>query len=66
MAGDQTEPVCMTDKESNRLYFYYHQTEELKKELTMHDFELIDCISLGYKKKDGTEEEHTVIVARKK
>jgi len=66
VAGDQTEPVCMTDKEGNSLYFYYHQTEEFKKELEVHDFELIDTINLVYKKKEGVEEEHTVIIARKK
>lgn len=66
VAGDQTEPVCMTDKKGNSLYFYYHQTEEFKKELEVHDFELIDTINLVYKKKEGVEEEHTVIIARKK
>lgn len=66
VAGNQTEPVCMTDKEGNSLYFFYHQTEELKKELEMYGFQLIDIISLIYKKKEDVEEEHTVIIARKK
>jgi len=66
VAGDQTEPVCMTSQKGDSLYFYYHQTEELKKELALHDFELIDILSLVYKKKEDVEEEHTVIIARKK
>ena len=65
VAGDQTEPVCMTDKEGNSLYFYYHQTKELKKEIEMHEFQLIEIINLVYKKKEGVEEGHTVIIARK-
>ena len=66
VAGNQTEPVCMIDNEGNSLYFYYHQAEELKKELAMHDFELIDSICLIYKKGNGVEEEHSIMVARKK
>jgi ubiquinone/menaquinone biosynthesis C-methylase UbiE len=50
----------------DRCYFYYHQLEELKKQLIVGQFEKLKTIKVEYKKNEVEKEIHTILIANKK
>ena len=48
-----------------RVYFYYHNVEELIEELNKHDFKIVKTFELAYHKTASESETHTIIIAQK-
>lgn len=65
VAGDHERSGYITGRPGNRTYFYFHNLGDLEKELKANSFKIIRSISKNYNKSDGTEEIHTVLIAKK-
>ncbi|MHA7057655.1 class I SAM-dependent methyltransferase [Aquimarina sp. M1] len=64
VAGDYKDSGYQTGSTGDQVYFYYHNIEDLQKELIEHDFIVTNTIHKPYLKKDGTSENHTIIIAK--
>ncbi len=49
----------------DRTYFYYHDLEYIKQELSKTNFDIVNTMNIDYVKKDNVVEMHTIIMARK-
>ncbi len=49
----------------DRIYFYYHNLNNLEKTLKSNHFEKNKLIQKNYKKIDGTDEIHTILISKK-
>ena len=63
--GDYENSGFMSGSSGDRAYFYYHNLDYLKKELMANSFETNELLFKIYKKVDGTEEKHTVLILKK-
>jgi len=66
VAGDYENSGFITGSSGDRTYFYYHNLDNIKKELKANFFETKKLLHKNYKKADGTEEIHMVVIAKKR
>ncbi|WP_299248108.1 class I SAM-dependent methyltransferase [uncultured Aquimarina sp.] len=62
--GDQNNSGYQTGSTGHKVYFHYHNLNNLKKELTEHHFSILKIIHKQYPKKDETTEIHTIVIAK--
>lgn len=55
-----------TNSTGDRIYFYYHPLESLKKILAKHNFNISKQVEIDYEKSNQQKEIHTVLLAQKK
>ena len=65
VAGDYENSGFISGSTGDKTYFYYHNLDNIEKELKANFFETKKLLHKNYKKADGTEEIHTVIIAEK-
>ena len=63
--GDYIKSGFQTGSSGDRTFFYFHTLDSLTKELINNNFRPIKLIKKHYKKNIGTEEVHTIIIAKK-
>ena len=66
VAGNYENSGFISGSSGDRTYFYYHNSDNIEKELKTNFFETTKLLHKTYKKADGTEEIHTVIIAGKR
>jgi 2-polyprenyl-3-methyl-5-hydroxy-6-metoxy-1,4-benzoquinol methylase len=64
--GDQTKSDFQVSSSGDRVYFYFHNLDELKTQLLKHKFDKLKTFKVDYKKTDSETEVHTILTARKK
>ncbi len=64
VAGSYKESGFLTGSTGDQVYFYYHDMDEVKKELMEHDFTILHTLHKKYHRTDKTSEIHTIIIAR--
>jgi SAM-dependent methyltransferase len=64
--GDQSKSGFQTGSSGDRIYFYYHQLNQLTKLLTKNGFEKTKIFNVHYEKADQRTEIHTILIAKKK
>lgn len=64
--GDQAMSGFKTGSTGDRAYFYYHNLEALKQQLTACSFEDIAVARVEYKRTESDNEIHTILTAKKK
>lgn len=64
--GDYENSGFISGSSGDRTYFYYHNLDYLQKELKANSFETKEFFLKNYKKADGTEENHTVLILKKR
>ncbi len=63
--GAEKEPKLIQDKSGNAMRFYFHDNENVKSQLKDYSFELMKEFLKSYRKKDGSEELHSILIVRK-
>ncbi|MFD2561397.1 class I SAM-dependent methyltransferase [Aquimarina rubra] len=63
--GDYKKSGYQTGSTGDQIYFYYHNLDDINQELIEHHFTVIKTIHKPYLKKDGTSEDHTILMAKK-
>jgi len=63
--GDYDKSTYQIGSTGDRTYFYFHSLDVLKDELKANSFEIIKFMHKKYERADGTEELHTILIARK-
>lgn len=63
--GDYINSGYQTGSGGDKIYFYYHSLENLEKDLTENNFNIINLTNKNYNKKDGTTEIHTILITKK-
>ncbi len=66
VAGDYEDSGFISGGSGDRTYFYFHNLDNLEKELKANSFEINKSLFKKYKKADGTEEIHTVLISKKR
>lgn len=66
VAGDYENSGFISGSSGDRTYFYYHNLDSIEKELKTNFFETERLLHKNYEKADGTEEIHTIIIAKKR
>jgi len=65
VAGNYENSGFISGSSGDRAYFYYHNLDYLEKELKANSFETNELLLKNYKKADGTEEIHTIMISKK-
>lgn len=65
VAGDYQNSGYKTGSSGDRVYFYYHNLEDIKKDLKINSFNIFKLIEKKFSKSDGTDEIHTILIAKK-
>ena len=63
--GNYENSGFITGSSGDRTYFYYHNLEQLQKELKANTFETKGFFKKSYEKSDGTKENHTILIVKK-
>lgn len=63
--GNYSESGFIASTNGERMYFYYHKLVFIKNQLTKNSFKINDMVFKNYKKADGREETHTILLIRK-
>jgi 2-polyprenyl-3-methyl-5-hydroxy-6-metoxy-1,4-benzoquinol methylase len=63
--GNYIDSNFTSNSSGDRAYFYYHTLERLKKELKINYFKIKEHYLKPYKKADGTQEHHTILILEK-
>jgi hypothetical protein len=63
--GDYDNSGYITGDNGNRLYFYYHDIEKLKRHLTNNNFSILNAITINYPKSEGILDKHIILIAKK-
>ncbi len=63
--GESHQSHYQTGSTGNRIYFNYHSLVNLNKAFQENNFETIALFHKNYKKNDGTNEIHSIILAQK-
>ena len=63
--GERDKSGYIKGSSGDRIYFYYHNLENLTNQLKLNNFEKQNLIRKCYEKNDKTEEIHTIIIAEK-
>ena len=64
--GDPIESGFQVGSSSDRTYFYYHNLEIIEAQLISKGFEEIKIFKVTYPKSETLQEEHTIVVAKKR
>ncbi|MFY0482200.1 class I SAM-dependent DNA methyltransferase [Flavobacterium sp. PLA-1-15] len=64
MEGDYEQSGYQSGSSGDKVYFYYHDLENIKTELSENGFEIMNISHKDYTRKDGTNEIHTILIAR--
>jgi len=62
--GDYRKSGYLSGSSGDRVYFYYHDLNKLKDVLIKNNFIILNLMKKNYHKKDGTEEVHTILLAK--
>jgi hypothetical protein len=65
VAGENKNSGFISGSSGDRTYFYYHNTQDLVKELTANRMGIVDLIDIDYLKSDNSIEVHSIIIAKK-
>lgn len=65
VTGNYENSGFISGSSGDRTYFYYHNLDYLEKELKANSFETNELLLKNYKKADGTEEIHTIMISKK-
>ena len=63
--GESNESGYQVGNNGDRVFFYYHQTDNLKSILNKNGFTLINLFHKSYVKNDHSNELHTILIAKK-
>lgn len=63
--GNYEDSSYQTGSSGDRIFFYYHNLNEFKKELEICGFEIIKIMHKKFKKLDKSEEVHSLLIAKK-
>ncbi|RZJ88072.1 MAG: class I SAM-dependent methyltransferase [Chryseobacterium sp.] len=63
--GDPAQSSFQAGSSGDRVYFYYHERENIKLQLTDHDYKLLKVFDIAYDKGEQAVEMHTVVIAQK-
>lgn len=63
--GEEEQSSYQTGSSGDRIFFYFHSLKKIKLELNKNNFEIINLFNVNYSKNDGTNEDHTIILAKK-
>jgi ubiquinone/menaquinone biosynthesis C-methylase UbiE len=63
--GEEDKSGYQSNSKGDRIYFYYHLLESIADSLRILYFKVLRVFHINYPKGDGTNEIHTIIVARK-
>ncbi len=63
--GENDQSGFQVGSSGQRMFFYYHTLEKIKKLLSENHFELPEIIKVDYKKNPDLTEVHTVLLTRK-
>ena len=66
VAGDPKQSGFKTGTPGDRVYFYYHSAEKIRKQLAETGFEELKGFEVPYKTSDTEREIHSVIITRKR
>ncbi len=64
--GDPNKSDFQVGSSGDRSYFYYHNLDELKKQLLESEFEDLQIFKVAYKKSETQNDIHTILTAKKK
>ncbi|MEP7264727.1 MAG: class I SAM-dependent methyltransferase, partial [Bacteroidota bacterium] len=64
--GDPDKSGFMAASTGDRTYFYYHDLENIKKQLSDYNFEEVKIFSVAYPKSETINEMHTLLIVRKR
>ncbi len=64
--GDYSASGYQVGSSGDRVFFYFHDIMNLKKELDQNDFDIIELIHKTFNRSDQSEEIHTILIARKR
>ena len=64
--GEYNKSGYQTGSGGDRIYFYYHELENVKRDLVEAEFELLNLINVKYKKGESDTEIHAIIIAKRK
>ncbi len=64
--GDPNKSDFQVGSSGDRSYFYFHDLEDLKKQLASNKFDEIEMFYVEYQRSEKVKEVHTIVVARKK
>lgn len=63
--GDPNESGFINNSQGDKMYFHYHRKERINHQLIDEGFQVLHNITLSYKKKEGTSEKHSILIAQK-
>ncbi len=64
--GDYDKSSFQVGSTGDRMYFYFHSLDVLKKDLIVHSFEIIELLHKKFERAKGVEEIHTILIVKKK
>jgi len=64
--GDQNKSGFQVGISGDRVYFYYHDLDNIEQLLWKNGFEKLKIFKVNYKKADESNEVHTIIITKKK
>lgn len=64
--GEPSESDFQVGSSGDRVYFYYHNLDEIKNQLLLNSFEEFKIFKVNYKKSETEFDIHTIITAKKK
>jgi len=64
--GDPINSDFQVGSRGDRIFFYFHNLDDLKAKLIEHKFDELKTFKVEYKKSDSKTEIHTVLTAKKK
>ncbi len=63
--GDPGDSGFKSDGQGSRVYFYFHEASDIFNVMNSHNFELCQSFYVPYPNKNGTQDTHTILLARK-
>ncbi|WP_337967470.1 class I SAM-dependent methyltransferase [uncultured Flavobacterium sp.] len=63
--GDPNKSDFQVGSSGDRIFFYYHNLDELKKQFTENKFEKLQTFKVEYKKSETEIDIHTILTAKK-
>ena len=66
VAGDYENSDFISGSSGDRTFFYFHNLDYIERELKTNSFEINKVVLKNYKKDNGTEETHTIIISKKR
>jgi 2-polyprenyl-3-methyl-5-hydroxy-6-metoxy-1,4-benzoquinol methylase len=64
--GDPVKSDFQVSSRGDRIFFHYHELDEISRLLTVCNFETVQVFHVDYVQSEGDKEMHTLLVARKK